>query len=413
MGKITSESACDEGTAITFPAAPDGNLTDITIIITWSRDLWGIPRLPGTYRRLAIDGNVVAWETDSGASYVQLWPNTIRIKKSAWQTSISKTASFISEFREGEGFVITSAVQSCYTDHFDSALFGNSIADVQIGNVTADIQGYQDDASGTYTGTPNALIDRPDHVFKHLCCEIIDVPSVDIDATAFNVAGTFFASNNYTFSLLINTPVLAETLLMKLALQCRSRFFVSPYGKAKLIVRQLSQAGVHSIVKNEIKRDSVSIQRSPTDDLINFFNIRYNKNHAIETRHYDMEPGEGREYENYKAIKQFSDSTSITKYGKQEWHGAGDIFLFDAVTSDAMVQHVGDFLLSYHAVIRKMPNFAVFLDNMEVEPGDIIDITHPLDSMSNFTCEVLKTIHTLGSGRKKIVDNIKIIAIEN
>ena len=78
-----------------------------------------------------------------------------------------------------------------------------------------------------------------------------------------------------------------------------------------------------------------------------------------------------------------------------------------------MAQDVGDFLKEYHCVVRTCPKFSVFLDNMEVEPGDVIDITHDLDSMSGFTCEVQKIMHTLGSARRKVIDHLEISTVEN
>ena len=285
-----------------------------------------------------------------------------------------------------------------------ASLSGNSVADTVIGmKVTADIEAEQDDGAGTYTGTPNALIERPDHIFKHIWSEILGAPAGDIDTPTFNVAGTFFATNSYKFSLLISKPIRAEDLLMKLALQCRSRFFVSPHGKAKLIVRQLDQASGHAIAKNEIKRGSMSIQRSSTDDLINFFNIWYDLDHSKESNNT----------KDCQAVKPFSDATSITRYGQHEWTGAKNLFLFDAVTDTAMIVHVGAFLLDYHKLVRNGPDFAVFLDNMETEPGDIIDITHSLDSMDSFACEVLKIMHTLGSAKSNVIDHIKMIAVDN
>jgi hypothetical protein len=280
-------------------------------------------------------------------------------------------------------------------------LSGNSIADVRIGTlVCANIEGYRDDGSGTYTGTPNALIERCDHVFKHLWCEILGAPSGDIDSTTFTAAGTFFNTNSYAFSLLISDPIQAEDLLMKLALQCRSRFFVSPAGKAKLIVRQFAQAIGHSIAKNEIKENSVSMKRSSFDDMINYFNIRYNRDHTRSGS------------DAYQAVKTFSDSTSISRYGQQEWAGSEDVFFFDAITDATMIGHVGGFLLDYHKLVRKMPGFSVFLDNCEIEPGDIINITHDLDSMSVFVCEVLKILWRLGSARSNTIDHLQITGAE-
>jgi hypothetical protein len=283
-------------------------------------------------------------------------------------------------------------------------LSGNSMADVRVGKVVvANIDGCQDDGSGTYTGTPSALIERPDHVFKHLWAVILGAPIGDIDSTTFTASGTFYNTNSYAFSVLISQPVQAPDLVLKLALQCRSRFFVTPYGTAKLIVRQLSQSSGHSIAKNEIKYNSMSVRRSAFDDMINLFNIRYDKDHSMA----------GNSSDNYRSVKNFKDATSISRYGQQEFKGSPDVFFFDAVTDSAMVDHVGAFLLAYHKLVRKMPNFAVFLDNCEIEPGDIIDITHDLDAMSGFVAEVQKIIHRLGSARRKQIDYMEIQTVEN
>lgn len=284
-----------------------------------------------------------------------------------------------------------------------TTLTGNSIADTVIGGqVTADIDGYQDDASGTYTGTTNSLIKRPDHVFKHIWNAILGASLSDIDSSSFNSAGTFFNTNSYEFSLVITDPIQADELLMRLALQCRSHFFVSLYGTAKLIVRQTSQSSTHSIIKNEIKQDSVSIERSSRKDIINYFNI-----------YYDLDHSKDKDLINCQAVKNFQDSTSISRYGQKEWMGDKNLLLFDAITLDAMAVHVGSFLLDFYKQIRHMPHCAFFLDNMETEPGDIIDLTHDLDNMDGFVCEVIKILHFIGSAKKETIDHLQIIAIEN
>ena len=147
----------------------------------------------------------------------------------------------------------------------------------------------------------------------------------------------------------------------------------------------------------------MSIQRSSTDDLINLFHLWYDLDHSKESGNT----------KDCRAVKKFDDATSIARYGQHEWTGAENLFLFDAVTNAAMIAHVGAFLLDYHKLVRNGPDFAVFLDNMEAEPGDIIDITHSLDSMDSFACEVQKIMHTLGSAKNNVIDHIKMIAAEN
>ena len=195
---------------------------------------------------------------------------------------------------------------------------------------------------------------------------------------------------------------MADELLTKLAMQCRSHFFVTLYGKAKLIVRQLSQASGHSIASSEMKEESVYIERSAVTDLVNYFNIYYDLDHSLDTAK-----------QNCRAVKNFSDATSISRYGRREWKEDAELFIFDSITDDTMANHVGAFWLDFLKIVRRMPNFAIFLDNMEIEPGDIIDVTHDLDSMSGFVCEVLKLHHFPGSALSNIIDHLEITAIEN
>ena len=282
------------------------------------------------------------------------------------------------------------------------ALTGNSTAETVIGSlITCDAQGYRDDAVGTYTGTPNILIERPDHVLKHIWLVLLSAPAADIDDVSFIAAGVFYAANTYKFAFLINEPVQARDLLMRLALQCRSRFMVTAAGKAKLFVRQTGQSSVHAIIKNEVKRDSMAIERSPTEEIINLFTINYD---------FDLTKSVS-DPTSYRAALKFTDATSVTHYGTKEWKGQRDLFCFDAVRLAAMAQSVGDYILAYHKRSRKMPRFGVFLDNMEVAPGEIIDITHPLDAMTNFVVEVQKITHHIGS--KQQIDWLEISTVEN
>ncbi|MFH1429232.1 MAG: hypothetical protein ABIH39_05760, partial [Candidatus Margulisiibacteriota bacterium] len=124
---------------------------------------------------------------------------------------------------------------------------------IQGDQVAADIDGYQDDGSGTYTGTPSAIIERPDHFFKHVWVDLLSASAGDINTTNFTTAGSFYNTNSYAISLVVQNLIQANQLMAKVAFQVRSRCFVAPYGELNLLVRQLGQSSGHSIAKNEIK----------------------------------------------------------------------------------------------------------------------------------------------------------------
>ncbi|NIQ57256.1 MAG: hypothetical protein GWN85_28465, partial [Gemmatimonadetes bacterium] len=70
------------------------------------------------------------------------------------------------------------------------SLTGNSVADTKIGGVvTADVEGWADDSSGTITGTAGALIERPDHVVRHLLRTYGGAPDAETPAAAFDDFG--------------------------------------------------------------------------------------------------------------------------------------------------------------------------------------------------------------------------------
>jgi len=59
-----------------------------------------------------------------------------------------------------------------------------------MGEVTADIEGWQDDAAGTYTGTANALIERPDAIIRHILLSRCGLSADTINPTTYAAAKT-------------------------------------------------------------------------------------------------------------------------------------------------------------------------------------------------------------------------------
>jgi hypothetical protein len=104
----------------------------------------------------------------------------------------------------------------------------------------ADIRGYADDAQGTYSGTPGALIENPADVFKLILGhqDFLNLPlSQYLDQNCFAKTRINFANRSYRFGGTILKLVNSEDLLEKLAFNCRSWFFFGPQGKAKLVFK--------------------------------------------------------------------------------------------------------------------------------------------------------------------------------
>lgn len=275
-------------------------------------------------------------------------------------------------------------------------LSGNSVATVEVGVlVSIDCDGTIDDDSA------ETLLELPNDIIQHILINYCSFPSDDI-GSSFATSGSFYSESaqGYTFAFIINKRIEAEQLLSRLSIQCRSRFYVTTYGTAELVVRKLAQSATHSIPKSEIKYNSMEIFRSSEDDIVNTFNIRFDRDWRLGGSDF------------YRKTSPFSDATSITRYDVRE-PSDSQLFDFFAVKDTLMMFDVGTYWLTLLKVSRVIPSFGVFLDNLEIEAGDYLGITHPLDNMADFVVEVLSTRHVLGSATRKVLDRIELSTLEN
>ena len=102
-------------------------------------------------------------------------------------------------------------------------LTGNSSAEVVIGTlIAADIRGWADDGAGTITGTPDALIERPDHILRHLLTVLCALPASACDSPSYAAAGAWYAANSITLAIAILERPNVRTLVNDIARQARS-----------------------------------------------------------------------------------------------------------------------------------------------------------------------------------------------
>lgn len=102
----------------------------------------------------------------------------------------------------------------------------NSSAEVVIGRqVAADLQGRIDDGSGTYTGSANALIERPGHIIKHILISCCGLTASEIDATSYSAADSYYNSNSYRLAVpILQKPNIRE-LVNRICAHCCSLHF--------------------------------------------------------------------------------------------------------------------------------------------------------------------------------------------
>jgi hypothetical protein len=180
---------------------------------------------------------------------------------------------------------------------------GNSSADTVIGDlVTADIQGYQDDGSGTYTGTPNALIERPDHVLKHILIAVLGESASDIGSN-FAASGTNYGSTYKLAFIIHEIAKEADRLFQELAFQCRSTF-LEFRGKFELIYMGSAPSPALTFTDDELLEEPV-FGYTPEVDIRNRIYAKYKRDYRRSGR------------EAYDGIESTSDATSITNNGER------------------------------------------------------------------------------------------------
>jgi hypothetical protein len=181
------------------------------------------------------------------------------------------------------------------------SLTGNSSADTVIGElVTADVQGYQDDGGGTYTGTPSALIERPDHVFKHILIALLGEAAGDI-GSSFATSGTLYSSTYKLAFILHEVATEADRLLQELAFQCRSKF-VEFRGKFELVYLSTVPTASKTFTDDDCLEEP-SFGYTPEIDIRNAIYVKYKRDYR--------ESGS----DAYDAIQPVADGASITQNG--------------------------------------------------------------------------------------------------
>jgi hypothetical protein len=272
-------------------------------------------------------------------------------------------------------------------------LTGNSSADTVIGSrITADVDGQPDDGSGSYTGTPNALIERPDHVMKHLLAVHAGFANFTTDA------GSEFQTKGYVFAGVINKLEKLRHWTNYLAWQSRC-YFRFAGGEAQLLWRPDSITPLKTVTANMIRRQEdhrttlKGPKRLPLHEVVNVIDLLYDRDWTKDGP------------DSYEALEPGSDATSIGKYGEKQ---KPELFFFDFVSDQPMAADVLAFYIARLKDRRKDFHMELFLDNFDLTFGK----GFTLEPAGDVVCEILKTNAYPGSGRDRRNDRIIVKARE-
>jgi len=185
-------------------------------------------------------------------------------------------------------------------------------------------------------------------------------------------------ASNYPLGFALTKQYDLSTLCRQIAYQCAARFFWDS-GKAFLTkIPEGTPTADKALVADDVVYGSMSMRWTPTRDIINSLDARY-----------DLR---GREY---LAVDSASDSTSITAYGTQDGSSKFKLDLVNSATTAGNV--VDDYILKLKEP-KRVAIFTTPLQNIELQRGDIVSITHPIDGgWTAKLFEILETSVTIGN----------------
>ncbi len=265
-------------------------------------------------------------------------------------------------------------------------------------DVTCEPTGLIDDASGTITGTPDAVITRPDHFCQYLLSELGGLPSGYIDATTFAAAGTRYTALGYQFDGVLSANLTVREASKKLARQCRSRWFWSA-GKAKIALREKRDewAVDRALTADDLRLRSLSMTRGKVSDIINTIKLWYSR---------DWTSSEGGS-KDYTASTKDENTASIARNGICEKR---DNFLFDIVADETMAEDLLDYYLQYQAAPSIYYTLEAYLEQFDLEKEDIISVTSDFNRLNKANMAIRAADRVFGSGKLKKMNMVRIVA---
>ena len=270
--------------------------------------------------------------------------------------------------------------------------------------VTATVEGVVDDDAGSVTGVADSLIEKPTHLYRWSILKPLALDTSVIDADSIDAAGALMdaaIAGGYKFGGIVQEKIEARELWQKWGKECRSLFYWD-LGKAKSLYRPLNFVTPSTPVQKVIADSMIPYEpstgvsifetsRTRMTDLVNYIDMLY------------LRDWSGNEY---KANVNKVDADSIVEHKKRE---KPNDFKFDWIRSELMADDIAGFYIKEHSRPTDVYEFDLFLDNMEVEAGDVVWVNPPTHELDNVKMMVLSAGRVLGSGKARRMDTIKVM----
>lgn len=244
---------------------------------------------------------------------------------------------------------------------------GNVIAQTWVGvEVLADMDGYPDDALGTYTGTPSGLISLARQVMKHFL-----VTYLGLDPAKFALSSTLADRQGTLYKLegCVREPLWAKDVAARLAFEsgCWLKFKA---GIATLILRErLRQPDAvlttHRLVFLQGDKQTLEETRLPITAVVNEVNVRYDRDWSLP-----------KTPDNYRSISRGVDAASQSRYGRLF---NDPLLQMDFVRSSAQADALRDLYLGLYSERRQLVHCRTRLHYANVAFGDHVRLQDRMD----------------------------------
>ncbi|WZO97258.1 LamG-like jellyroll fold domain-containing protein [Isosphaeraceae bacterium EP7] len=238
------------------------------------------------------------------------------------------------------------------------------------------VSGIADDGSGTYTGTPNAIIERPTHLITFTLLDPDfgvgdDVSAADVDLSAFANAGTVLETQypgGLKMQIVLENQVYAKDFIREICRQARLVFFKTRHGKlsVKAPTMHTSFNARFSEARHREGFDLLSVADRDYAQVVNEFHQLYFRdpvNQPPETDFHQLNPKEKLSNELYITPDESASgdgyfqslcAASQALYGRRE-HTP----VFNFYDSATWAQPVQNYYCSRYSTLQKRATFRV------------------------------------------------------
>ncbi|MEJ2183373.1 MAG: phage tail protein [Nitrospirota bacterium] len=367
-----------QAASVSFPSAPAGTLSEIQTSLRYGIEALEAPNAeinfylgPGSgYPLIATvlpDGTVITFLPEVEAS------------QTAWQTEATIYYTSTSPVASGAVvFTLSGAEQRARSTEEASVVqvsaTGGAAATRTVSRLFAVVSGYGD-ADGSYGGT-GSVIERPDHVIRHVLVEQLGFGPAEVDQASFDEAGASYASavpGGYRFAFRIGEKVKPSELLSRLARECRSTVQLTRGTWRLGFLADAAPGAVKTIGGGELAGEGAAFtfERISVLDLSNHLTALYKRRYAPAG---DEGPWEG--------TATASDPASQATYGTRA-RTVELAVVRDKATAEDVLAH----MLRESGTPFLLVEFPVFYEHFDLDVGDTIEIDNSLYGGRRFFIE--------------------------